>query len=412
MNQLPSLKNAPWLADEPVRQVFAILNRDGDEGRAVGGAVRDELMGRQVSEVDFATTALPEAVIDRADAAGVRAVPTGIEHGTVTLVIGGRGFEVTTLRQDVETDGRHAVVSFGRDWLADAERRDFTINALSVDQDGTVYDPIGGYGDIVGHRVRFIGDADRRVAEDRLRILRFFRFHAQCGEGAIDTAGLAAAVRARVGILDLAAERINNELGRLLLAPQAYEATRTMQDAGILPVILGGIGYPIRLSKAIAFEAALGLTASSARRLTALSSVILEDAQRTAIRLRLANAERDQMLAAVGSFRRWTRPPDKFAAKAAIYRLGRSPFIDSLALAYVDSVAPLDEWARALRTLRDWEPPDFPVSGEDILAQGVLRGPMVGDILKQLESWWIDKEFLPDRAALMERLQEMQAGQQ
>jgi len=194
---LPSLAGADWLRSSAVAGIFALLDRDGEEARIAGGAVRNALMGLPVTEVDFATTATPDVVEQRAAAAGIKSVPTGREHGTVTLISGGRGFEVTTLREDVETDGRRAVVRFGRNWEHDARRRDFTINALFVAADGTVVDPVGGHSDIQARRVRFIGDAGRRIAEDRLRILRFFRFHAQLGHGAPDAAGLAATIRAR-----------------------------------------------------------------------------------------------------------------------------------------------------------------------------------------------------------------------
>jgi len=412
MSEPPSLSGAGWLGDSRVRRVFAVLNQDGEEGRAVGGAVRDGLMDQAVTDVDFATTALPDKVMARAAEAGIKAIPTGIEHGTVTLALGGRGYEVTTLREDVETDGRHAVVRFGRDWEADARRRDFTINALSAEADGTVHDPVGGYADIMAGRVRFIGDADTRIAEDRLRLLRFFRFHAERGRGEIDRDGFAAAVRARNGIRDLAAERINAEFRRLLLARRAAETVRIVQDAGILSVILGGIGYPRRLERVAAFESAAGLAGAYPRRLAALAAAISEDAERVAARLRLSNADSDRMRAAVESGARWRVPPVEKAAKAAIYELGRPSFDDALALAAANRPGTAEEWAAPARRLGDWRVPKFPISGKDLLANGVLRGPMLGAILKQLESWWIDQDFAPDREALLARLQQVQASQQ
>src|SRR4051812_41086197 len=238
ITSLPNLATEPWFTAEPVQRVFALLAKEGAEARVVGGAARNALMGVPVVDVGgggartafggvrgvavfFPTTATPDAVTRLAEAARIKTVPTGIDHGTVTLVLHGQPFEVTTLREDVATDGRHAKVRFGSDWTADAQRRDFTVNALSVDGDGTVHDPLGGYADVVAGRIRFIGDADRRIAEDRLRILRFFRFNAEYGRGDVDPLGLSAATRAGGGLRELSAERIGQEMRRLLVAPRA-----------------------------------------------------------------------------------------------------------------------------------------------------------------------------------------------
>ena len=227
-----SLADAAWLKGGALPRLLAVLDRNGEEARAVGGAVRNALIGLPVEEIDVATTAVPDEVIKRVSAAGFKPVPTGIEHGTITVVIDKHPFEVTTLRQDVETYGRHAKVAFGRDWKADAERRDFTINALSAARDGTVYDYVGGLADLEARRVRFIGDANKRIAEDYLRILRFFRFHAAYAVGHPDPAGLAACIAGRDGLDQLSRERVRMELLKLLLAQHAAPTLTAMADAG------------------------------------------------------------------------------------------------------------------------------------------------------------------------------------
>jgi tRNA nucleotidyltransferase/poly(A) polymerase len=415
MNPAPqSLAGAPWLAARPVQAIFAAIGRDGDEMRIVGGAVRNAFLGVPVVDVDFATTATPDVVTERAEAAGFKVVPTGAEHGTLTVVAEGRGYEVTTLREDIETDGRRAVVRFGRDWLADARRRDFTVNALSVDREGTVHDPLGGYGDVVAGRVRFIGEPDRRIAEDRLRILRFFRFHAQYGRGALDREGLSASIRARNGLRDLSAERIGQEMRRLAVADRAAETVSEMQDAGILPIVLGGIGYVAPIRRLQAFETALGMPARVPLRLAALGCRIEEDALRLAERLRLSNNERDRMVAAAGALDGFLQRPDIRAARRALYRLGAEAFRDGVALAFAWSGDATDEpYWRDLFTLPDrWAAPSFPLGGRDVIGGTSVRGPQVGALLKAIEAWWIDNDFAPDEAALRARLQQVLAAAQ
>jgi poly(A) polymerase len=279
---------APWLTEEPLARLLAVLDGDGEEARAIGGAVRNALLGQPPGDIDVATTALPQEVIRRAEAAGFKTAPTGIEHGTVTVIIAGRPIEVTTLRQDVETFGRKATVHFGRDWKADAERRDFTINALSVMRDGTVIDLVGGAADIAARRVRFIGDAAQRIREDYLRILRFFRFHAAYGAGRPDREGLRAAIALRGGLERLSRERIRMELMKLLVAPGAAPTLELMADAGLIEPI---VGVPIvaHVSKLAAIEERIGLTPDPVLRLGALAVHVPDDAERLAERLRLSN---------------------------------------------------------------------------------------------------------------------------
>src|SRR6202051_3573160 len=246
------LDDAPWLRSGAAARVLELLNGSGEEARVVGGAVRNALLKIPIGDIDIATTALPDEVIRRARAAGIKSVPTGIEHGTVTLVVEGQPFEVTTLREDTETFGRKAKVAFGRDWVVDAERRDFTINGLSVDADGVVHDHVGGLADIASQRVRFIGDPGKRIAEDYLRILRFFRIHAAFGAGEPDRAGYLACIAARAGLASLSAERVRMEMLKLMVAQGAPGAITAMADGGLLLPILGGVAYTGRVAGMIA----------------------------------------------------------------------------------------------------------------------------------------------------------------
>src|SRR6476646_6192442 len=267
MTVVRRLDDAPWLRSGPAARVLGLLNGDGEEARVVGGAVRNALLKIPIGDIDIATTAVPDEVIRRAKAAGIKSVPTGIEHGTVTLVIDAHPFEVTTLREDAETFGRKARVAFGRDWVRDAERRDFTINGLSVGADGVVHDHVGGLADIAARRVRFIGDANQRIAEDYLRILRFFRMHAAYGEGEPDRTGYLACIGGRAGLSNLSAERVRMEMLKLLIAEGAAAAAVAMTDAGLLSAILGGVAYTGTFAAMIAGERLLGLVPDPMRRL-------------------------------------------------------------------------------------------------------------------------------------------------
>ena len=412
MSDLPNFAGAGWLTAPPVRRIFVVLEGGGEEVRVVGGAVRNALMGKPVGEIDFGTTAPPDKITALAGAAGIKAVQTGVEHGTVTLVVEGIGFQVTTLREDIETDGRHAVVRFGRDWLADARRRDFTVNALSVDSRGQVHDPVGGYSDLAARRIRFIGDADQRIAEDRLRILRLFRFHAEYGDGEIDQIGLAAAMRARDGLRELSAERIGQEMRRIVLAPRAPEIVALMQESGILPIVLGGIGYLAQFARVVSVEVAAAATPAAATRLAALACRVEEDVARVSARLRLANVERDRMSVALDVARSFTPFPDARAARRLLYRARAQAFRDAVAHAFAWSTTPPGPAWRELYHLPDrWVAPVFPLGGRDIIG-GAVRGPAVGELLRAVEAWWIEEDFVPDEMALRARLQQMMAAQQ
>ena len=406
---LPSFAGADWLRQPAVASLFGLLNRDGEEARVAGGAVRDALMGLPVAEIDFATTATPDVVEARAAAAGTKTVPTGREHGTITVICHGHPFEVTTLREDVETDGRRAVVRFGRSWEHDARRRDFTINALFLGADGVVYDPVGGYPDILARRVRFIGEADQRIAEDRLRILRFFRFHAQLGSGAPDTVGLGASIRARNGIRELSAERIGQEMRKLVVAPGAPATVEVMQDSGVLGVVLSGVGDVVRFRRLAEIEAEWGLAPSPALRLAALGCMIDEDVARLVAHLRLTNQERARMLDAVEAAKTVSPRLDEKAARAALYRLGAEAFRDGLLLSTAKYRGAEGE-GRRLHGLPDrWTPPAFPVNGSDVAGLGVPPGPAIGEALRRLQEWWIDRDFQPGLDSLKNELRSLVA---
>ena len=403
----PSLKDAAWLQQSETKRVFAALAAPGIETRAVGGAVRDTLLGLPVSEVDLATTALPEKVIALARGADLKAVPTGIEHGTVTLVAGGVPFEVTTLRRDVETFGRHATVAFTEDWEEDARRRDFTLNALYAGSDGELFDPLGGYADLVAGRVRFIGDAKARIKEDYLRILRFFRFNAYYGKGAFDAEGLAACVRLRDGLDLLSAERVAGELRKLLVAPKAVRAVEALFDYGLLTQLLGGVPRLMRFERLVAAEQTLGLAPDAALRLAALAVSVSEDAERLAARLRLSNNELAVLLLGAEDHAA-AALPDEAAAKRALYQLGPCRFEASVLLASADAgIAPDDQsWRQALRLADRWRVPEFPLRGPDIMALGE-KGPAIGGILRRVEAEWVAGGFAASREELLARASEL-----
>jgi poly(A) polymerase len=397
--------DAPWLKSGPVARVFALLNRDGTEARAVGGAVRNELLGVAVGDIDIATTALPEEVVRRAKQANIKSVPTGIAHGTVTLVVDGHPFEVTTLREDIETFGRKAKVAFGRDWKRDAERRDFTINALSAGADGVVHDYVGGLDDIAARRVRFIGDPNIRIAEDYLRILRFFRIHAAYGSGAPDRDGYLACIAGRDGMAALSAERIRMEMLKLVVAPGASGAVTAMADGGLLQMILGGVAYTGPFAAMIAVEGALSLPPDAARRLAALGVAITEDARRLAARLRLANSEA-KVLDSMGH--RWWRLADMDEARARrrLYRLGPERYRDRLMLAWARAgVDAQDEsrneyWRQFASLPQRWNAPKFPLKAADFVGRGIDAGPALGHVLALAEDAWLAADFPLDEPAL------------
>lgn len=399
---LPSLAGAPWLAKPATRAVLAALKAAGFEGRIVGGSVRNTLMGLPVSDLDIATPATPDDVVRACARAGLATVPTGLAHGTVTVIADHTPTEVTTLRRDVETDGRRAVIVFTDDWAEDARRRDFTMNALYCDADGRLYDYVGGYPDLVARRVRFIGDADERIAEDYLRILRFFRFHATYATGEPDPVALAACARGLPGMVRLSAERIRAELVKLLVAPGAVAAVQAMEDIGLLPALLGVAPRPHVMAGVVAAEAVAGEEPDAMLRLSGLAIATSDDIPRVARRLRLSTEERKSLLVIDREALAKLGTIDGHRARAIVYREGAAAARrQALALA---AIVPerLQEAALLRETAATWQPPRLPVSGADVMARGMRPGPAIGALLGELEAWWIAEDFPPPDRTLQQ----------
>ena len=394
--------DAPWLRESPLSDILAVLDRAGEEARVVGGAVRNTLIGDPPGDIDIATTALPAEVAKRVEAAGFRAVPTGVEHGTLTVVAAGQPFEITTLREDVETFGRRAKVAFGRDWKRDAERRDFTMNALSASRDGKLYDYVGGIADLDARRVRFIGNAASRIAEDYLRILRFFRFHAAYGEGAPDAEGLAACIAGRGGLEQLSRERVRMELFKLLVARHAVGALAVMTEAGLLDQVLGGVPLLASFANIIKLEAQAGLPADPVRRLGALGVWVIEDADRLRERLRIANVEYERLASMADRCWRISSTWDEQRARVLLYRLGRERFIDRVLLAWARSPqgAADESWRRLAMLPERWKVPTFPLRAADFIKRGLPKGPRLGAALAAAEEAWTAAGFPLDSASL------------
>ncbi|MGE5268545.1 MAG: CCA tRNA nucleotidyltransferase [Thiohalocapsa sp.] len=402
----------PWMEEPPTRALLAALGEAGIVARFVGGCVRDALIGRPIADIDLATPSRPQAVMAALRKAAIKAVPTGIEHGTVTAVVHSVGslrhYEITTLRRDVETDGRRARVAFDADWHEDAERRDFTINALYLDPDGTLHDPVGGLADLEAHRVRFVGDPATRIAEDRLRVLRYYRFEARFGgdgggdAGDGDTAARAACRAAAPELWQLSPERVAGELFRLLAVPDPLRALRMMTADGVLAAILPEATRLDRLARVIRLEP----QPDPLRRLMALLDVDGDRAAVVAARLRLSNAERDRL---VGLAAPWPidAAADERAQRLALYRLGAERYRDLMLLATAEPRATPAQLAAALDLLASWRPPRFPLAGRDVLALGIPPGVRVGELLAAVRAWWEDDDFSAGRAACLQRLRQI-----
>lgn len=410
----PLLAEAPWLRSAATRKVFDMLEARGYGVRAVGGTVRNTLLGSPVSDVDLATTAAPHQVMEAARTAGLKAVPTGIEHGTVTIIADGVPFEVTTLRRDVATDGRRATVAFTDDWGEDARRRDFTINALYADRDGVLFDPVGGLADIAARRVRFIGDARQRIREDYLRILRFFRFSAQYAGGSLDDQGLAATIDERDGLARLSAERIRHELMHLIAAPAAASVVQRMSELGFLDGILGGSCDVRGFRRVIEIEPLLravrgdGGDPDRLLRLAALAVAEGEDVKRLQARLRLSNAEVKRLDAAqkatvsVGG-------GEADSIRQVVYRFGNEAAVDGVSLRFARSREPTAGPAieDAVKVAAGWKAPALPISGGDVVALGIAPGPAVSAVIESFERWWIDNGYPSDVERIGAKLAEI-----
>ncbi|MCA1442802.1 CCA tRNA nucleotidyltransferase [Ensifer sp. IC4062] len=418
---MTSVAAETWFQTPSLRRVFDVLNVDGGEVRVVGGAIRNSLMGLPAGDVDMATTWRPEDVAERARAAGMKVVPTGVDHGTVTLVIDGKPYEVTTLRRDVATDGRRAEVAFGTDWRADAERRDFTINALYADSKGQVIDHVGGLADIESRTLRFIGNAAERVREDYLRVLRFFRFFAYYGAGRPDADGLRACAQARAKLSTLSAERVWSETKKLLTADDPGRALLWMRQTGVLTEILPetekwGIDA---IPDLVAAEKIFSWKPDPLLRLAAIVPPDAERLEAMATRLRLSKAEAAYLA-------RFANAPAVSATLAdaaldrELYRHGAEGIAARLRLSLASArrssendpslLSETAAFQRLLSRAEKWQRPVFPLTGADVLKAGVPTGPMVGEVLSKLENFWIERNFTPTRAALAAQLETMVPG--
>lgn len=407
-----TLPPQPWMTAPETRAVFDALAAGRADARFVGGCVRDAWLGRPVKDIDIATHATPERVMELLAAAGVKAIPTGITHGTVTAVVGTEHYEITTLRRDVESFGRHARVAFTDDWREDAARRDLTMNALSCTPDGRLFDPFGGLADMAAGRVRFVGDPRQRIAEDVLRLLRFFRFHAHYGRGDPDSAAMAAVAELAPRLPGLSGERVQGELFRLLTAPDPAAVWRLMDDAGVLAHLLPAATDAERLDRLAALERVLGDRPESLLRLAAALPKDRATALAVAERLKLSNADRDRLAAAAEPPHPLTIGVDSAVRRHALYRLGDAGrYRDLIRLAATDAPGPVP--VAAVRAALDdaalLDGLRFPIAGRDLLAIGVPRGPRVGAILAAVENWWVAQDFGPDREACLAQARRMGA---
>ncbi len=396
-----------WLQDEALQALFDILCSNGGDARVAGGAVRNTLMGMPVNDVDLCTTVLPQDVVERLQAAEHKAVPTGIEHGTVTAVINGKAFEVTTLRKDIETDGRHAVVAFGTDWEEDANRRDLTINGLYCDREGKVYDLVNGYPDIQNKVVRFIGDAETRIREDSLRILRFFRFFAWYGEGRPDAAGLKACSTNRMLLEGLSVERVWMELKKMLAAPDPTRAILWMRTTGILGGVIpethkwGTDAIPGLLR----LEQEQGWQADALFRLMGMVRPDVDTMKLMSKRMTFSKKETQRMLA-------WAdNPAPKPDMKTAeleklLYRSDAQGLLDAMKLEVVhlrgrEENTGGDAMLKLIAHAQGWSRPKFPLQGQDLIKSGMEAGPEMGARLKALEETWVESGFRLERDELL-----------
>ena len=393
-----------WMTSGPAHAVYQALDRAGGGPRFVGGCVRDGLLGRKIRDVDIATPLQPEAIIAAAKAAGLKHAPTGIAHGTVTVIADHVGIEVTTLRRDVETFGRHATVAFTDDWKQDAARRDLTMNALSADLSGLVYDYFGGLDDLKAGHVRFVGEPEDRMREDYLRILRYFRFHADYAAGDFDAAALSAARALKSELKSLSGERLRQETLKLLVARRGVATWRAMLEAGIVDAFLPAATTIDRMAKVLALESRLKVSPDPIRRLAALA--VTGSGATIAETLKLSNDDRDRVIAIAAP-----RPDfaigDPALVRRQIYDLGNALALDLL---LVDWREPDGDAMRAFEIVRDWPRPVLPVRGRDVSALGVPAGPEIGRLLKDLEDWWIAGDFAADREQCLAELRRRIGG--
>ena len=413
----------PWLTAPETRTVVEALTADGTEVRFVGGCVRDAMAQRPVEDVDIGTPDKPETVIGLLEKAGIKALPTGIEHGTVTAVVGDKKFEITTLRRDVETDGRRAKVAFIDDWMIDSERRDFTINALSATPDGDVYDPHDGIYDLAYGIIRFVGLAADRIEEDVLRLLRFFRFYGLFGRPPPDQDAMAACRSQADKLPGLSGERIRDEMFKILLVPEPADIAVLMRGLGIFDHILPEAGDVGRLrmigwleTRAIKIDS---VAPDPLRRLAALLDTNAEGAEAVAGRFKLSNPQARRLLALAAPLADIGPDADAAAVNRALRRLGPDTVRDLALLAWAGELAitprlPAERtqaWIGLLETCDGWQGVAFPISGEDVVALGDAEGPRIGELLARVEDWWEDGDYAAARDECLEKLKSLLGGE-
>ena len=404
-----SLANEPWLKKSSVVEVFRALKMPGHTTRIVGGAIRNAIFGVAVVDIDMATTLRPDEVMAASARANIKAVPTGIAHGTVTLVLGGDVIEVTTLRADIDSDGRHASVVFGTDWRGDALRRDFTVNALYCDAAGEVFDPLGGMGDLLARRIRFIGDPEKRISEDYLRILRFIRFHGAYGSGSIDAGGMGAVVRGRHGLGQLSRERIWSEFSKISVLDRSVETIDLMFEYGLLVDVLGGVPQLGKFRRLVKNENELQLKADAVRRLGALGLFVPDDATHLGARFRLSRNDVKRLTFMGSNLWPVEGIADLADARRRLYQLGRIGFQDLVLVNYEPQTGRAERaMLNSLYNLSEnWTRPEFPIDGGDLKSFGLTSGPEMGKLLHELKNYWVAADFKPDRSALLARLKEI-----
>ncbi len=405
----------PWMTTPATKAVLDALIAKGGQDcvRFVGGCVRNAILNRKIDDIDLATTLTPPQVVKALEATGLKAIATGIEHGTVTALSEDQTFEITTLRKDVQTDGRHAVVVFTDDWAQDAARRDFTMNALYADASGAVFDPSEtGVDDARAGRLVFVGDPKTRIGEDYLRILRYFRFLAWYGKGEPDRDALAACEAGRARLADCSAERVAKEMLKLLAADDPRAALRLMASTGVLAQVLPQAEGLAVLDRLVTIEDEQLFENEPLLRLAALLPADPAAGEAMGRALRLSNAQRERLAQALGTDLRlvsWMSPK---AARQAVYRLGNAVFRDRVKLHWARSLRPATtpQWRGLLALGESWRAPVMPISGKDVVCSGVPAGPLVGEVLREVEDWWVDSDFIDDKLSLVERLKSVAQG--
>jgi poly(A) polymerase len=408
---MTAITHATWLKAAETQKLIAALEAARAGGsRFVGGCVRNTLMGHEVDDIDIATQLTPDQVTEVAKQAGFAAHPTGIEHGTVTVVVNSKPFEVTTLRRDVSTDGRRATVAFTESWEEDAQRRDFRMNALYADAQGNIHDPTGGgIEDTRTGRVIFIGDAHTRIKEDYLRILRFFRFNAWYARGPVDPNGLHACADLVAGLDTLSVERVWKEVKKLLAAPDPRAAWEGMSAIEARARALPELSNDTLLDALCSLEADLMLKPDPMTRIAA-ALTDQQSAKTLANRLKLSNEERDRLVAALGDDVKITSFLSMREMRRAIYKLGNEAFRDRVMLAWAKAGDKAQQWRALVAHAQMWTPPKMPLTGDEVMAAGVPAGPKVGVVMREVEDWWIDADFPDDKLSVIERLKAVAQG--